>query len=193
MLSAISLLSNVSVSQIESTAFEESLAFYALGRYNLDSRKQMLEILLKNGLETSRRDKMLNINLLHKFIMHFVKKDDTDAVDIVKLLIGSGVAFDEVDGFGCNALHLSVSFTQNLELINFFIEKGIDVNSISRSGCFPLHLAADDISVMNLLLSKGADINAKNGRGETVLHAAKRYKYKNVVNYLNENGCNRHR
>lgn len=62
----------------------------------------------------------------------------------------------------------------HLNLVNYLIEKGADVNKKDNDGNTPLHCAAKkgNIEVVKYLIGKGARVDIKNGWGETSLHIA---------------------
>ena len=59
----------------------------------------------------------------------------------------------------------------NMEIINFFLEKGVDVAKADKEGTTPLMLAASgrELALVNALLAKANNVNAKNTNGETAL------------------------
>ena len=70
-------------------------------------------------------------------------------------------------------LHSAVS-GGNRRIIDYLIERGLDVNQHDKDGDTPLHVASrhGDIDVIATLLEAGADPNARDRMGRTPLHLA---------------------
>lgn len=62
----------------------------------------------------------------------------------------------------------------NIELVQFMLDKGADVNGMTKEGWTPLMEAADEghMDILNLLLTKGAKVNAATKEGYTALMVA---------------------
>lgn len=62
-----------------------------------------------------------------------------------------------------------------MEIIDFLIKHGSDVNTADRDGDTPLHTSVLNFlreEIVDLLIKSGANINATNGNQETPLHYA---------------------
>lgn len=162
------------------------VASLIFNRENLDSRKEMLELLLNNGLNFRLiNDKAQNI--LHKFIDDFVKENDADAGAIGKILVDRGISMHETDRRGWKAIHYCVK--KNKQLFEFFlIEKknlseednilmaelfvdriSPEINSIVRDGCTILHglcLSSYETGIW-VALRRGANVNLLNNDNKT--------------------------
>lgn len=101
-----------------------------------------------------------------------------DDLESVKWLVSQGTKFENVP----TLLHGTVgsrNFTgfANLELTQFLVSGGADVNGRNGDGETPLHVVAHSpdigtIKIAQFLVSKGADVNAKDKKGKTPLHEA---------------------
>ncbi|HEX2948928.1 MAG TPA: ankyrin repeat domain-containing protein [Armatimonadota bacterium] len=83
----------------------------------------------------------------------------TQQTDMAKLLVEHGARLtDATPDEGINALHLAV-MTDNKNLLEYLVQKGMDVNSPTASGFTPLHCACatQNIDVATWLLDHGAD------------------------------------
>jgi ankyrin repeat protein len=92
----------------------------------------------------------------------------------VQAFVAQGVPVDSpslIDG--STALYASAA-RDSLEVAQYLIEHGADLNARTPEGDTPLHQAAysDSLRLATLLISKGADINAIDLRGRTPLHMA---------------------
>lgn len=75
---------------------------------------------------------------------------------------------NEKNSEGLTALHYACD-RGNLEMVQFLVEEGANVNIQDSYGETPLHVAkiADELEIINYLLTKGADMNKKNFDGFT--------------------------
>lgn len=153
------------------------------------SDKEILSLLLKNGLDTKFHNK-LGQNLLHIFF-NYINVKFQDPMEIVEILLNAGVPFDEPDNNGYSPLHSAI-LSEHIELISYLIKKGADVNKKTIIGqFFPLYLAArrDNTDLIDLLLSNGAEINAKTIIGVTALHVACDNNCKQSIYFLIHKGA----
>ena len=94
-----------------------------------------------------------------------INKDNT--TKIVKLIKNSSPE-ENVEG-----LLLAVKSKKEVEIVNIFLNAGIDVNSVGSDGQTPLMAACDSfenkIEIVKLFLEKGADVNSVNSNGDTPL------------------------
>lgn len=157
-------------------------------RKNINTRKEMLEMHLKYGLDTEFKNRFKK-NLLNIFIDH-VESDDNDAVEVAKILMNSGVSFNDYNHRGSSPWFNSIE-KQNIELVKLFLEKGANVNVRNKYQSFPLLKAAehDNKELFELLLSNGADIRAKRNDGQTALHEACYNTSKQIVSLLLRKGA----
>lgn len=159
--------------------------------YNIETRKQMLQLLLDHGLNVGSRNDQGD-NFLHLFIHNYVKKDDQTAVEIAELLVNSGISVNATNSNLYTPLLLSIR-TQNTQLISFLIDKGAHVDMKWDMGFSPLFIAAQCgyKNVFDLLVSKGAGINSKSSIKETtVLHEACRHDPReDIINFLIQRGA----
>lgn len=75
------------------------------------------------------------------------------------------------------------AYFMELEIAEFLIEQGADVNGVGVAGQTALHYAAEngDVDMMRLLLSNGADAYIKDDSGETPIHTAARDNYQDFI------------
>jgi len=77
----------------------------------------------------------------------------------------------------------------HMEIVEFLIEKGVDVNA--RFYLTPLQCATakGHKEVVEFLVKKGADVNAPSTTGETPLHYAALHGQKDIAEFLIKNGA----
>lgn len=172
-----------------------SLALYAFGRWNKDVRQEILEILIKKGLDTKARNEH-GRNLLHEFLQLFSVSTDPDHLEITKILVRSGVCLNDAEGsYGLTPLMIAIQ-SHMKDVVSFFISQNdIDFNVKSATGLTVLHFAiAGGYSYVYMLMEAKdkIDINAEDDRGFTPLYLAK-YRgnlNKFLVKLLLDNGAN---
>ena len=93
---------------------------------------------------------------------------------------------------GARALHVAVSESRELRVVEFLLEQGADVNAGDARGSTALHYAAslDLADIAEALLARGAAINAANREGDTPLTSALRRRARTVADLLIERGAN---
>ncbi len=113
------------------------------------------------------------------------------SLEMIEMMLKNGVDVKATDNDGISALDMAIKFKRK-DLIPFFIEKGIDLNSTTRkSGILPLLLAScfNDTEMVQMLLDSGADIDATDAGGMSAKDYAKKLGQKRMVAFLNEKGA----
>ncbi|OUS02552.1 hypothetical protein A9Q86_03350 [Flavobacteriales bacterium 33_180_T64] len=92
---------------------------------------------------------------------------------------------------GRNPLHAIAFENENLEVFNFFIERGVDVNQQDENGNSPFMNAANsnNLSVVNYLSTYVKNINSKTKNGHSALTMAVNRNSVDVVKFLLEKGA----
>lgn len=156
---------------------------------NINTRKEILLLLIQHGLNIGYKNNKSGCNLLHESIHSTLYK--SDEVEISEILINYGVPVDELNTDGFSPLHCAI-FKQNYELISFLIKSGADVNKRTFLLESPLCLAVkygDRLDIIDLLLSSGAEINTKNKFESTALHSACYYSKNKMISSLVQKGA----
>jgi ankyrin repeat protein len=112
------------------------------------------------------------------------------SLEAIELLLEYGADITACDENGISALDTAIKFKRH-DVIDFCLEKGLDVNNSSRrSGIAPLMLAScfSDIQTAELLLQHGADINATDRSGMTAKDYARKLGQKKMQEFLTEKG-----
>ena len=116
-----------------------------------------VRLLLEAGARASGRSKQEQPTLL-------VAAANPGSIEIVRLLVANGADPKERGPFGRNALIVAAD-ANDLEMVGFFLEKGLEVNATNRTdklGHTALMAASGQTNadIVRLLLEKGADVNA---------------------------------
>ncbi len=113
------------------------------------------------------------------------------SIESAALLLQHGARIDGGDNaHGFTALH-SAAFTNRVEVVEFLIAHGADIEARSREGDTALHMAARGakMEAARLLLAKGAQINARNKQGSTPLHYAAALGHVQMTEFLIDQGA----
>ncbi|KER23057.1 hypothetical protein T265_08999 [Opisthorchis viverrini] len=147
---------------------------------------EICRLLLQHGADPSRknRDGHMPIDL--------VKDTDSDVYDLLrgdiavleaakrgnlaklqKLITPANINCRDTQGRNSAPLHLAAGYN-NVEVVEFLLESGADVNSKDKGGLIPLHNASSygHVDVAALLIRYGTSVNAVDKWGYTPLHEA---------------------
>ncbi|RWS14907.1 Tankyrase-1-like protein [Dinothrombium tinctorium] len=152
----------------------------AKGKYDI------VKLLLKYGAKPNKKNRDGHVPL------DLVKDGDQDIIDlltgdaalldaakkghlsrVMKLLTPSNINCRDSQGRNSTPLHLAAGYN-NLEVAEFLLENGADVNALDKGGLIPLHNAASygHIDIAALLIKYNAQVNATDRWGFTPLHEA---------------------
>ena len=85
-------------------------------------------------------------------------------------------------------LHIAVK-TGKREIVQFLLNKGLDINALNNFGETPLHVACGknkDLHMVQFLVSKGSDFKIFNAMGDTAVEVAKRNGFHEAVLYFQQ-------
>lgn len=112
---------------------------------------------------------------------------DCGYLDVVSLLIETGVDVNLKDVDGRTALHWSLSFdNHHLEIVSLLLEEGADVNHKDEYGETELMIASNYgyLEIVSKLLEEGTDVNIKDNDGRTALHWSLDYDHMEIISML---------
>lgn len=113
----------------------------------------------------------------------------TNGIEVFQFLERVGLRPNGTAKDGSTALHALAARGKDLSVMDYFIEKGCDVNTANKSGNNPFIIAAgsNNIEVLQLLKKHLKDINAVNKKGQSALTMAVEHNSPEVVKYLIDN------
>ncbi|KXJ73211.1 hypothetical protein RP20_CCG007886 [Aedes albopictus] len=117
--------------------------------------------------------------------LHFAVQ--TSQRKVVKALVGSGASVGVRDIDGNTPLHLACILGYLDCAEDLLIPPRQDLEQWNYNGKRCVHIATEkaDVDMLRLLVANGADINSREGTaGQTALHIAIEYGYKDVVEFL---------
>jgi len=99
------------------------------------------------------------------------KKND---INTFIYLVEKGLSTGVTDTNKNTPLHLLSGNSQDLELLNYFLENGAEINAKNKKGFSPLHIsiANNKKEIINFYLEKGADFSLTDNNENTILHLA---------------------
>ena len=106
--------------------------------------------------------------------------------ELIKLLIDSGADIYDFDNEGVSIFDIAITYN-NLFVVNYIINDGIDINKTTRrSGFTPLMCAScyGHKEITKLLLDAGANKEAKDIKGFTAIDFARKMNKKSVLEIL---------
>jgi len=131
-------------------------------------KRQYKDELKKKSKEFEEINK--SCNLITSFHVAACKGD----IFSIEYLLGKGIdinlkyleeKYEEIYVEGASPLHFAVHF-RKMEVIQFLLNKGADINAIDNLSQNPLHIAVEknNIEIVKYLVEKNAPVNMPNGR-----------------------------
>lgn len=146
-----------------------------------------------------------NIDLMNQLLKKGVKGNDnafifaaqgtrgtTNRLEVYSYLESVGLNPKAVAKDGETPLHILASRNKDIGIINYFLEKGADVNQADVDGNTPFMNAAsrNTLEIVTLLSNKVKDINHQNKKGQSALSLAVANNSPEVVDFLLKNKAN---
>ncbi len=108
------------------------------------------------------------------------------SMDTLMLLIESGADIFDFDDEGVSIFDMAITY-DNIHMVSYLIEQGIDVNKTTRKSGFTALMAAacyGRVEIVKMLLEQGADQHAKDSKGFTAIDFARKMNKKSVLELL---------
>lgn len=152
---------------------------------------KLMEYLLKQGLPYKKLNKKGENAMI--FASRGIR-NKANTLASFQYLERLGISPNVVTKKGINPLHAISYQGKDLNIYNYFLSKGVDVNQTDENGNTPFLNAANmnDLSIIKLLSKQVKDINLKNNNGCSALTNAVNKNAADVVNYLLEKKANIH-
>jgi uncharacterized protein len=106
--------------------------------------------------------------------------------ETLMLLIDSGADIFDFDDEGVSILDMAITY-DNVELVNYLIEQGVDVNATHRRSGFTALMAAacyGRVEIAKILLAKGANQTTRDTKGFSAVDFARKMNKKSVLALL---------
>lgn len=153
----------------------------------------MVRLLVKNGADINKKD----LNGMTPLIILSARGSNNASdgtVDAISLLLDQGADYNVVNPDSRkNLLHYVCQDERKKDLLDLFIEKGVDVNAEDKYGVTPILEAVrgGNVTAVKKLLEKNVDINKPDRQtGRTPLMEAIRSGQEQVATVLIERGAN---
>lgn len=117
-------------------------------------------------------------------------RGNTNSLTFYKYLEKLGIAPNVVTNKGVNALHSIAYRSKDVETVDYFIDKGVDVNQQNEEGNTPFLLASysNDLSIISHISKHVNDYKIKNKDGKSALTFAVQRNSVEVVEFLINKG-----
>ena len=138
--------------------------FWAAYRDNLE----MMQWLVDRGAKA-------NIEDAHGYtVLNFAAVTGQTNPKLYDFLLKHQANINATNHSGANALLLVSSFAKNFDILNYFVEKGLSLDSVDEqgNGIFQYAAKGGHIPLLKTLIAKGADYKITNTKGENALFMA---------------------
>ncbi|HFB54114.1 MAG TPA: ankyrin repeat domain-containing protein [Sulfurimonas autotrophica] len=108
------------------------------------------------------------------------------SMETLMMLIESGADIFDFDDEGVSIFDMAITY-DNIHMVSYLIEQGIDVNKTTRKSGFTALMAAacyGRVEIAKMLLEQGADQHAKDSKGFTAIDFARKMNKKSVLELL---------
>ena len=109
--------------------------------------------------------------------------------ETLMLLVEGGADMFDTDDEGVSVFDMAITY-DNLKMVNYLIEKGIDVNKTSRNSGFTALMASacyGRTEIAKVLVKQGVNQNAQDSKGFTASDFARKMNKKSVLEVLDYN------
>jgi len=106
--------------------------------------------------------------------------------ETLMLLIESGADIFHCDEEGVSVFDMAITY-DNVEIVNYLIEQGKDVNEITRKSGFSSLMGAacyGRVEITKILLTNGANPSIKDSKGFTAIDFARKMNKKSILEVL---------
>lgn len=107
-------------------------------------------------------------------------------MDVLLLLIENGADIYDFDNEGVSVFDMAITYN-NIEMVNYLLAQGLDVNKTTRKSGFTALMAAacyGRAEIAKILIEKGADKEKKDSKGFTAIDFARKMNKKSILEIL---------
>ncbi|QOP45645.1 ankyrin repeat domain-containing protein [Sulfurimonas paralvinellae] len=108
------------------------------------------------------------------------------SIETLMLLVESGADIFDFDDEGVSIFDMAITY-DNIHMVSYLLEQGIDVNKTTRKSGFTALMAAacyGRVEIIKLLLENGANQYAKDSKGFSAIDFARKMNKKSVLALL---------
>ena len=108
-------------------------------------------------------------------------------MDLLMLLIENGADIFDFDEEGVSILDMAITY-DNIEIVNYLISKGVNINHTNRRSGFTSLMAAacyGRVEIVKILLANGVNKDVKDSKGFSAIDFARKMNKKSVLELLN--------
>jgi len=124
-----------------------------------------------------------------------IKAIEYGDLDSIIYYVDNDLGIEDQNDKGWTML-IVASYNQQIEIVNWLIKKGANVNHMSKNGTTVFMYAKTKIlqtknyNLLNILIRAGADLNIRDYKKNwTVLQYVKELKHQEMINFLLNNGA----
>jgi ankyrin repeat protein len=112
-----------------------------------------------------------------------------NSLELYKFLESQGIAVNVVGDYGRNPLHAIAYRTDDIAILDYFINKGVNINLQDEGGASPFMNGAtsNTVEIVSFLFDRGVDLDAQDETGKTALAMAINRNDADVVAFLLKN------
>ena len=108
-------------------------------------------------------------------------------IGLLMLLIENGADIFDFDEEGVSILDMAITY-DNIEIVNYLISKGVNINHTNRKSGFTSLMAAacyGRVEIVKILLANGVNKDVKDSKGFSAIDFARKMNKKSVLELLN--------
>lgn len=155
-------------------------------KVDMDAKNEMGHSVIYSALETRNQEIMDYLINDIKVNLQDVDNDGNNILQVAllqqlndtvlfKKLLNLAIDFNSENNQGQNTYEMAI-LTENKEMVQLFIDKGLNVNQVDKLGNNALHVLLQhkkgNVSFLTELIKKGTDVNGLNGQGQSPLYVA---------------------